>query len=169
MVLGYGHDRVIGFLTRTRTNTIPNGTKANAAGFSGLRTTSQKGKNGRRGVVDCGVGHFVGKRQQKMPGGKLSIFLTKYRGVRVSGTKMKNMYQYGWIFLKFGWAILKLGSAIIGSVDPPVRHGLSTQDQGTKQQPVCSEFGKKCPIGIFPMSNFNSGSEIQSTRGVVAI
>ena len=29
----------------------------------------KKGENGRRGVVGGGVGHFVGKRQQKMPVG----------------------------------------------------------------------------------------------------
>ena len=47
-------------------NTIPNGTKASAAGFSGLRAIAQKGKNVRRGVVGGGVGHHD-KRQQKMP------------------------------------------------------------------------------------------------------
>ena len=32
----------------------------------------KKGENGRRGVVGGGVGHFVGKRQKKDAGGKLS-------------------------------------------------------------------------------------------------
>jgi len=50
--------------TRTRTNTIPNGTKANAAGLSGLRAIAQKGENGRRGVVGGGVGHHVDNRQR---------------------------------------------------------------------------------------------------------
>jgi len=43
--------------TRTRTNTIPNGTKDNAAGLSGLRAIAQKAKNRRRGVLGGGVGH----------------------------------------------------------------------------------------------------------------
>ena len=50
--------------TRTRTNTIPNGTKANAAGLSGMRAIAQKGENGRRGVVGGGVGHHVDNRQR---------------------------------------------------------------------------------------------------------
>ncbi len=51
-------------LELTRTNTIPNGTKANAAGLSGMRTIAQKGENGRRGVVGGGVGHHVDNRQR---------------------------------------------------------------------------------------------------------
>ena len=47
-------------------NTIPNGTKASAAGLTGQRAIAQKRKNVRRGVVGGGVGHHE-KRQQKMP------------------------------------------------------------------------------------------------------
>jgi hypothetical protein len=38
---------------------VPNGTKASAAGLSGLRAIAQKGENRRRRVVGDGVGHFL--------------------------------------------------------------------------------------------------------------
>ena len=53
---------------RTRTNTIPNGTKANAAGLSGLRAIAQKAKNGRRGGRGRWWGRtYVEKCQRNMP------------------------------------------------------------------------------------------------------
>jgi len=36
-------------------------------------------------------------------------------------------------------------------------------------EPVCSQFGKKCPIGAFQMSDFDENDGNQSNRGVLAI